>query len=159
MGRKGGQASGPARMVKMTAEQRSEVARTAAKKGAEVRSKKAAANKAGNKSKRRTESSSVNNRCSKREPRLISRLVRRDTQRVLFSGEGGLFAPARWHHMGSDPPGFRLRVGDYAAASPKTAPTRSTSMPSRPQKTPTVEKTARSFTDNLAVNKQWIGGL
>ena len=59
MGRKGGQASGPARMVKMTAEQRSEVARTAAKKGAEVRSKKAAANKAGNKSKRRTESSSV----------------------------------------------------------------------------------------------------
>ncbi len=54
MGRKGGQASGQARMEKMTAEQRSEVARTAAKKSAEVRSKKAAAKKTGIKSRRRT---------------------------------------------------------------------------------------------------------
>ncbi len=45
MGRKGGKASGPARMEKMTPEERSEVARTAAKKSAEVRTKKAAAKK------------------------------------------------------------------------------------------------------------------
>jgi hypothetical protein len=45
MGRKGGKASGKARMVKMTPEQRSEVARKAAAKSAEVRSKKAAAKK------------------------------------------------------------------------------------------------------------------
>jgi hypothetical protein len=41
MGRKGGEASGKARMTKMTAEQRSAVARTAGKKSADVRSKKA----------------------------------------------------------------------------------------------------------------------
>ena len=45
MGRKGGKASGRARMVKMTPERRSEVARKAAAKSAEVRSKKAAAKK------------------------------------------------------------------------------------------------------------------
>jgi hypothetical protein len=45
MGRKGGKASGKARMVKMTPEQRSEIARKAAAKSAEVRSKKAAAKK------------------------------------------------------------------------------------------------------------------
>ena len=44
-GRKGGKASGRARMVKMTPEQRSEVARKAAAKSAEVRSQKAAAKK------------------------------------------------------------------------------------------------------------------
>jgi hypothetical protein len=44
-GRKGGKASGRARMVKMTPEQRSEIARKAAAKSAEVRSKKAAAKK------------------------------------------------------------------------------------------------------------------
>jgi general stress protein YciG len=43
MGKKGGKASGPARMEKMTAEERSDVARKAAKKSAQVRSKKAAA--------------------------------------------------------------------------------------------------------------------
>ena len=43
MGKKGGKASGPARMEKMTAEERSDVARKAAKKSAEVRTKKAAA--------------------------------------------------------------------------------------------------------------------
>jgi general stress protein YciG len=45
MGRKGGKASGKARMVKMTPEERSEVARKAAAKSAGVRSKKAAAKK------------------------------------------------------------------------------------------------------------------
>ena len=48
-GRKGGKASGKARMVKMTPEQRSEIARKAAAKSAEVRSKKAAAKKRGRK--------------------------------------------------------------------------------------------------------------
>lgn len=43
MGRKGGKASGKARMVKLTPEQRSQIARKAAAKSAEVRSKKAAA--------------------------------------------------------------------------------------------------------------------
>ena len=42
MGSKGGKASGKARMTKMTPEQRSAVARMAAKKSAEVRSEKAA---------------------------------------------------------------------------------------------------------------------
>jgi hypothetical protein len=45
MGRKGGKASGKARMVKLTPEQRSEIARKASAKSAEVRSKKAAAKK------------------------------------------------------------------------------------------------------------------
>ena len=45
MGRKGGKASGRARMAKMTPEQRSEIARKAAAKSAEVRSKKAAGKK------------------------------------------------------------------------------------------------------------------
>ena len=45
MGRKGGKLSGPARMAKLTPEQRSEIARTAAAASAKVRSKKAAAAK------------------------------------------------------------------------------------------------------------------
>jgi hypothetical protein len=45
MGREGGKASGPARMKKLTPEQRSEIARNAAAKSAEVRSKKAKAKK------------------------------------------------------------------------------------------------------------------
>jgi hypothetical protein len=53
MGRKGGKASGKARMDKMTAEQRSDVARKAAAKSAEVRSKKAAAKKKASKDKAR----------------------------------------------------------------------------------------------------------
>jgi general stress protein YciG len=44
-GRKGGKASGKARMIKLTPEQRSEIARKASAKSAEVRSKKAAAKK------------------------------------------------------------------------------------------------------------------
>jgi general stress protein YciG len=46
VGRKGGKASGKARMIKMTAEERSEVARKAGAASAAVRSKKAAAKKA-----------------------------------------------------------------------------------------------------------------
>jgi hypothetical protein len=45
MGRKGGKASSKARMIKLTAEQRSEIARKAAAKSAEVRSKNAATKK------------------------------------------------------------------------------------------------------------------
>lgn len=45
LGRKGGKASGKARMQKLTPEERSEIARKAAAKSAEVRSKKAAAKK------------------------------------------------------------------------------------------------------------------
>ncbi|MGI9073697.1 MAG: hypothetical protein ACR2JB_20830 [Bryobacteraceae bacterium] len=53
-GRKGGKASGKARMTKLTPEQRSEIARKAAAKSAEVRSKKATAKKnAGKKSRNR----------------------------------------------------------------------------------------------------------
>jgi hypothetical protein len=44
-GEKGGKLSGEARMAKLTPEQRSEIARKAAAKSAEVRSKKAAAKK------------------------------------------------------------------------------------------------------------------
>jgi hypothetical protein len=44
-GEKGGKLSGKARMEKLTPEQRSEIAKKASKKAAEVRSKKAAAKK------------------------------------------------------------------------------------------------------------------
>lgn len=46
-GQKGGKLSGKARMEKLTSEQRSEIAKKAAAKSAEVRSKKAAAKKKG----------------------------------------------------------------------------------------------------------------
>ena len=48
-GQKGGKLSGKARMAKLTPEQRSEIARKAAAKSAEVRSKKAAAKTASSK--------------------------------------------------------------------------------------------------------------
>jgi hypothetical protein len=52
MGRKGGKASGKARMTKLTPEERSAIAKKAAAKSAEVRSKRAAAKKKGGPRKR-----------------------------------------------------------------------------------------------------------